>query len=931
MKSCPACNAVYDDEVFFCAKDGTKLADSTLGHTDVKVGMVLDDRYRLEQFLGAGGMGEVYRAEHVYIHKTVAIKLLRPEITASPEAVQRFHLEARTASSIGHRNIVTIEDFGKLGNGVVYLAMEFLDGTPLNRLIAKGPLDNARALDLVVQIAEGLRAAHAREVIHRDMKPENVFILPGEAGGELVKILDFGIAKMNASGAEGANLTRTGAIFGTPHYMSPEQAMGTIVDRRADIYSVGVLMFEMFTGRVPFKAESFLGILTQHVYEQPPKPCSIRPDLPAVIEAIILKAMAKEPGKRQQDMDGLIAELLAARSVVTSGEPPALLRGDWPASAANLRLTGEPATDPPARDTADQPEPLTLQAHDTASQPAPLTLHAHDTVCQPEPLTLHAGPVAAGTVKPGTVKPDPQSPEGQHADATNTNTYTNTETATDTASGEAPSNSAEPPQLDHLKDLFHPAPSKAKRKEPEFNDAFLMIGVIVGLLLVGAGVLAFWRPWERSGDRPRTAVGPGPGNPGGGDPKYVYDCPDLQRPTSGFIAGSFGTIREDSRRAWDAECPEGSKCRLQSSPVVVHDTVLFGSYQNRVFAVDAGTLTRKWSAEVEGEVSASPLAWDDVVVVASKDKRIRVFATTDGTRLAEYDKAAEYFTAGPFFSVDSVWIPGWDHSFHRLERQGATRFLYTPKKVGVRGMIYHDPTVLNDRWYFAGTRILTRKDTQYNFYMPVDGRTLRTGDADKITFCVLAVDPAQITDKRVLANCEAPNILVDEMPTMRAWPPLVSGGQVWYFLYSETNRDGMVVLCDHEKSVCRRVMRTGLSGAPAAGIVAGKGRGFFATLNEGACHLCAFQLDQTPAVDAQDVTCLWKSEELPGCPGDLRLIGDRLVFGTDKAKLVVVDAVSGTILQKLKVGGAVSAAPAYCNGRLFVPTESNTLEAWDTK
>ena len=238
MRACPACNAVYEDEVFFCAKDGTKLVDAALGAPDVKVGMVLDDRYRLEEFLGAGGMGEVYRAEHVYIHKTVAIKLVRPEITASPEAVQRFHQEARTASAIGHRNIVGIEDFGKLGNGVVYLAMEFLSGTPLNKLIAKGPLDNARALGLLIQIAEGLRAAHARDVIHRDMKPENVFVVTGEDGGDLVKILDFGIAKMNAAGQEGGSLTRTGQIFGTPHYMSPEQAMGHPADRRSDVYSL---------------------------------------------------------------------------------------------------------------------------------------------------------------------------------------------------------------------------------------------------------------------------------------------------------------------------------------------------------------------------------------------------------------------------------------------------------------------------------------------------------------------------------------------------------------------------------------------------------------------------------------------------------------------------------------------------------------------
>ena len=908
MKSCPACNAVYDDEVYFCSKDGTKLADATLGHTDVKIGMVLDDRYRLEELLGAGGMGEVYRAEHVYIHKTVAIKLLRPEITASPEAVQRFHQEARTASSIGHRNIVGIEDFGKLGNGVVYLAMEFLAGTPLNKLIAKGPLGNARALGLMTQIAEGLRAAHARDIIHRDMKPENVFVVPvqsdpnGGSDAELVKILDFGIAKMNAAGAEGANLTRTGAIFGTPHYMSPEQAMGNAVDRRADIYSVGVLMFEMFTGRVPFKAESFLGILTQHVYEEPPHPCQLRPDLPAVIETIILKAMAKDPGKRQQDMDELIVELRGALTVVTSGEPPAMFRGDWPGAAALLKHTVEPPSILPIRDTAGQPEPLPLRAHDTASQP--------------EPLLLRANPVAAKAAADSEGLASASS-----ADAAS---------ATPAASAGTSPTSAAPVPMDHLKDLFNPPSVKAKRKKSGNTLVHLMIGVFLGVLLVAAATLAFWRPWEGSGDGGGPANQGGNKNGGGGSVKYTYDCPDLQRPNMGFIKDAFRSIREDSRRFWNADCPEGSKCRLQSAPVVVRDLVVFGSHQNRVFAVDANALTPKWHAVVEGEVIASPLAWDDAVVVAGKDKRIRVFATADGTRLGEYEKAAEYFTAGPFLSVNSVWIPGWDHSFHQLERQGAG-LAYTARRVGVRGMLYHEPTVLNDQWYFAGTRILSRKHTQYNFYMPLDGRTLNFGSTDRVSFCQLAVDPAQIPDKRVLANCEAPHILVDPMPTLRAWPPLVDGSHVWFFLSSSSDRDGMIVLCDRKKGLCRRIRRTGLSGSPAAGTLDGEARGFFATHTEGVCRLCSFKLDENPPETAQDVTCVWKSEELPGCPGDLRLIGDRLVFGTDLAKLVVVDANSGAILQKLKVAGSVSAAPAFCNGRLFIPTESNTLEAWDTQ
>src|SRR6185503_5699212 len=291
-KVCPACNARYAPDVAFCSRDGTPLVSDPGAMGADLVGKILADRYRVVRLIGEGGMGQVYEAQHVNINKRFALKLLRPEIVSNGEAVARFRQEAWASSSIGHENIVEIEDFATLPSGAVYLAMEFLEGLPLSeRMRRDPPLTFAESLDVMLQVVSGLAAAHDKGIVHRDMKPENVF-LGMKYGRPLVKILDFGIAKV--SGAEGnKSLTRTGTIFGTPHYMSPEQALGKPLDLRADIYSVGVIMYEVFTGRVPFEAESFMGILTKHITSDPKRPTEVSPDrgIPPEVEAVILKAM----------------------------------------------------------------------------------------------------------------------------------------------------------------------------------------------------------------------------------------------------------------------------------------------------------------------------------------------------------------------------------------------------------------------------------------------------------------------------------------------------------------------------------------------------------------------------------------------------------------------------------------------------------------
>ncbi len=276
------------------------------------VGQVLDGRYRLTSKLGEGGMGEVYAAEHLHIDKRYAVKLLRQEIVSNKEAVGRFRQEARSASSIGHANIIAIEDFGELSDGRIYMCMEFLQGAPLNDIIKQQlPID--RALNILIQTGHGLAAAHAKGIVHRDMKPENIYVTVGPNNSDVPKLLDFGIAKVAGNDGQN-NLTRTGTIFGTPYYMAPEQALGQQVDGRVDIYAMGVIMYEVFAGSLPFQGESFMGILTQHITHDPEpvvqRAAAAGRVLPPGLPEIISRCMQKDPARRFQTMDELVAALV---------------------------------------------------------------------------------------------------------------------------------------------------------------------------------------------------------------------------------------------------------------------------------------------------------------------------------------------------------------------------------------------------------------------------------------------------------------------------------------------------------------------------------------------------------------------------------------------------------------------------------------------
>ncbi|MBL9107020.1 MAG: serine/threonine protein kinase [Myxococcales bacterium] len=275
-------------------------------------GHLLEQRYRLSQPLGEGGMAAVYLAEDTKLGKAVAVKVLHGEYVGNPKAVQRFLQEARAISAVDHPNVVDVTDFGATGDGGVFLVMELLQGEDLKALLRReGPLPWSRLGPMVMQICAGLAATHARGIIHRDIKPSNCFRVRGGGNRDFIKVLDFGIAKVLA-GPDGIRST-TGALLGTPEYMAPELPQGLAADERADVYAVGVLMYKLLTGTAPFVDEGYVAILTQHMYEpvEPPRRRAPERDIPAAVEAVILRALEKDRGARYPGMRAL-AEAVAA-------------------------------------------------------------------------------------------------------------------------------------------------------------------------------------------------------------------------------------------------------------------------------------------------------------------------------------------------------------------------------------------------------------------------------------------------------------------------------------------------------------------------------------------------------------------------------------------------------------------------------------------
>jgi serine/threonine-protein kinase len=295
-KVCPHCGDEYDDSIGFCAKDGTPLVEQAEGGL---LGAMVGGRYKVIQRLGEGGMGQVFLAEHVRMKRKSAIKIMRAALVHEPEALQRFTREAENASKISHPNVASIFDFGETDEGLVYLAMEFIEGESLSALLkretAMHPVVGA---DIIAQCSDGLAAAHELGILHRDIKPDNIMISKRPDGTFVVKLVDFGIARTMESGSQ--QVTRTGFAVGTPEYMSPEQLSGDVLDTRSDQYSLALVAFIVLTGHDAFASSSSKESLIARLTSRPRRLDEVRDDLdwPNSIQRVFDKALAPDPGDR---------------------------------------------------------------------------------------------------------------------------------------------------------------------------------------------------------------------------------------------------------------------------------------------------------------------------------------------------------------------------------------------------------------------------------------------------------------------------------------------------------------------------------------------------------------------------------------------------------------------------------------------------------
>jgi serine/threonine protein kinase len=493
------------------------------------IGREIAGRYRIKTMLGEGGMGAVYKAEQISLKRVVALKLLKPELVSSAPLLRRFNAEAEAVAKLSHPNTVGIYDFGQDRDGTLFIAMEYVEGKSLRAmLIAEGPFPPLRALHITGQIAASLSDAHASGIIHRDLKPDNIMLQERGRQRDVVRVLDFGIAKLrDDSRMTQQSMTQAGDVLGTPQYMSPEQIRGEEIDGRADVYSLGAMLYEMLTGRMVFEAGSLVALLSKHLLDQPEAPSRRRPELriSAELDELVMACLAKEPRARLASMDQVtevVGRLLPAYGAPMSSSDVMALAARAGSSGSGGELPigqGVPTSPPPASYGGMQPQP-------TPPPPGPASYGAAGGYSpypgQPGPPGPYPGPYAP----PGDAGYGAYSP---HA-------------------APAPGYAPYPPPP-HV-------PTPAPRPAPR-SSAGLVLAILATLAVVGGGGAYYFLVYQKKAPTTVEVPAPGPGSGSGSG----------ETPASPWGEGSGSGVGSGSGSA-DADAPGGDDQDQDHDPTV---------------------------------------------------------------------------------------------------------------------------------------------------------------------------------------------------------------------------------------------------------------------------------------------------------------------------------------------------------------------------